>query len=173
MNLEPEFLALVRDPVGLDELEMDGEDLVNRGTHRRYGVVDGIPVLLDAVGLGPQNRRFQRMYDRLSRGYDLAEKIGDVFYRGKIFALRRHLAARTAVKPRDRCLYTSIGTGADLPTWQNRCHSHCGSSWASTSRWACWAAAAACSGAARKAISSKATPSGFPFRRARLTWWFM
>jgi ubiquinone/menaquinone biosynthesis C-methylase UbiE len=109
------MLSLLRDPLGLDPLELDGDHLVNRASRRRYPVVESIPVLLDPAGLGPQNLKFQRMYDWMSYGYDLAQRVGDMIYKGKIAEMRRLFATRLALKPGDRCLYTSIGTGMDLP----------------------------------------------------------
>ena len=115
MPFTEKMLSLLRDPLGLDPLELDGDHLVNRASQRRYPIVASIPVLLDPAGLGPQNLKFQRMYNWMSYGYDLATRVGDMIYRGKIAELRRLFATRLALKPGDRCLYTSIGTGADLP----------------------------------------------------------
>ena len=115
MPFPAKMLSLLRDPLGLDPLELDGDHLVNRASQRRYSIIESIPVLLDPAGLGPQNLKFQRMYDWMSYGYDLAQRVGDVFYKGNIAKLRRQLVTRLALKPGDRCLYTSIGTGADVP----------------------------------------------------------
>lgn len=115
MTVPPTLLSLLRDPVGLEPLGLEGGYLVNRTGGRHYPVMGGIPSLVIPAELGPQNSKFQRMYDRLSRYYDLGLSLGNWFYRGKLTALRRHLAAKLALKPGDRLLYTSIGTGADLP----------------------------------------------------------
>jgi ubiquinone/menaquinone biosynthesis C-methylase UbiE len=115
MPASAKMFSLLRDPLGLDPLELDGDHLVNRASQRRYPIIESIPVLFDPAGLGPQNLKFQRMYDWMSYGYDIAQRVGDVFFKGNIAKLRRQLAARLAVKPGDRCLYTSIGTGVDLP----------------------------------------------------------
>jgi len=115
MPYSTKMLSLLRDPLGLDPLELDGDHLVNRASQRRYPLIESIPSLLDPAGLGPLNLKFQRMYDWMSYGYDLAQRVGDVFFRGNIAKLRRELATRLALKPGYRCLYTSIGTGLDLP----------------------------------------------------------
>jgi ubiquinone/menaquinone biosynthesis C-methylase UbiE/uncharacterized protein YbaR (Trm112 family) len=115
MPLPARMLALLRDPVDLEPLDLDGDRLVNRASQRSYSIVDSIPVLLDPAELGPQNLKFQKMYDWMSRGYDFSQKVGDLFLRGKITKMRRDLAAQLAFKPGVRCLYTSIGTGVDLP----------------------------------------------------------
>jgi ubiquinone/menaquinone biosynthesis C-methylase UbiE/uncharacterized protein YbaR (Trm112 family) len=115
MPVSVKMLSLLRDPVGLEPLELDGDHLVNRAGQRRYPIIESIPVLLEPAGLGPQNLKFQRMYDWMSYGYDFALKVGSVFSGGKLAKLRRLLATKLALKPGDRCLYTSIGTGADVP----------------------------------------------------------
>jgi ubiquinone/menaquinone biosynthesis C-methylase UbiE len=115
MSVSAKMLSLLRDPLGLEPLELDGEHLVNRAAQRRYPIIESIPVLLESATLGPQNLKFQRMYDWMSYGYDFAMKVGGVFSGGKLAKLRRLLATKLALKPGDRCLYTSIGTGADVP----------------------------------------------------------
>jgi ubiquinone/menaquinone biosynthesis C-methylase UbiE len=115
MTIPPELLSLLRDPVGLGPLELDGHHLVNRAAQRCYPVIDSIPVLVNPADLGPQNRKIQEMYGWMSRGFDLVDRVGNFFTRGAIRQLRRRLAQELALKPGDRCLYTSIGTGLDLP----------------------------------------------------------
>ena len=114
------WLSLLRDPVGLEPLEFDGDELVNKASQRRYPIVESIPVLLDRAELGPQNVKYQGMYDWMSHGYDLFQKVGDLVFRGKIRRLRRELAAKLSLKPGHRFLYTSIGTGVDLPYFAER-----------------------------------------------------
>lgn len=109
------MLSLLRDPVGLEPLDLDGDHLVNKASQRRYPIIESIPVLLDPADLGPQNLKFQRMYDWMSYGYDFAQKVGDLFYRGAITRGRRQFVSKLSLKPGDRLLYTSIGTGQDLP----------------------------------------------------------
>ena len=67
MAVSAKMLSLLRDPVGLDPLELDGNHLVNRAGQRRYPIIESIPVLLEPAGLGPQNLKFQRMYDWMSQ----------------------------------------------------------------------------------------------------------
>jgi len=95
-------------------LDLDGDHLINKASQRRYPIIESIPVLLDPADLGPQNLKFQRMYDWMSHGYDFVQKVGDLFYRGAITRGRRQFASKLSLKPGDRLLYTSIGTGEDL-----------------------------------------------------------
>ena len=106
---------MLRDPHDLGVLELEGEQLVNRASQRCFPIVNSIPVFVEPGELGPQNRKLQGMYDWMAHGYDLALGIGDFFYRGKIAEFRRRLATTLALKAGQRCLYTSIGTGADVP----------------------------------------------------------
>ncbi len=115
MAMPPNLLSLLRDPNDLGALQFDGEHLVNPATRKRFPVIDSIPVFVEPGELGPQNRKFQRMYDWMSHAYDIALNVGDLFYRGKLAQLRRRLATTLALKSGQRCLYTSIGTGADVP----------------------------------------------------------
>jgi ubiquinone/menaquinone biosynthesis C-methylase UbiE len=115
MAMPPNLLSLLRDPHDLGALQLDGDHLVNYASQQRFPIVDSIPVFVESGELGPQNRKFQRMYDWMSHGYDIALNVGDFFYRGKLAQLRRRLATTLALKSGQRCLYTSIGTGADVP----------------------------------------------------------
>lgn len=115
MHVDSSLLSLLRDPVGLEPLELEGDQLVNQTVGRRYPIVRAIPSFVATAKLGPQNSKFQRMYDRMARYYDLGLTVGNLFYRGRLADLRRQLAAKLRLKAGDRVLYTSVGTGADLP----------------------------------------------------------
>jgi ubiquinone/menaquinone biosynthesis C-methylase UbiE len=109
------LVSLLRDPLDSGDLRADGDALLNPATGKRYPIFDGIPVFVEAAGLGPLNSRYRKMYDRLSFGYDASLWLGDLLYFGKISKLRRTIAAALGLRPGLRCLYTSIGTGADVP----------------------------------------------------------
>ncbi len=115
MDATGKLLALLRDPVGLEPLELDGDALVNRISQRRYPICNSIPVLVDQPGLGPQNLRIQKMYQWMAKGFDIANGVGNFLSMGGITKFRRRLAAELGLKPGCRFLYTSIGTGLDLP----------------------------------------------------------
>ena len=115
MAISEKMLSLLRDPNDRGVLQVEGAALLNPRTKRRFPVVDDIPVFIEPGELGPQNRKFQRMYDWMASIYDLGQAVGDFLYRGKIARLRRHIAGMLELKPGRRCLYTSIGTGLDVP----------------------------------------------------------
>jgi len=113
--MNDKLISLLRDPAGAQPLALDGDALVNRVSGRRYPIRDSIPVLLDEAELGPQNRKIQKMYAWMARGFDFVNGIGNFLYLGGVSKLRRQLAAGLGLKPGQRLLYTSIGTGLDLP----------------------------------------------------------
>lgn len=115
MTLPTNLWSLLRDPLNAEPLDRDGDRLVNRKTQQRYAIVDSIPVLFDPSELGPQNRKINKMYRWMSRGFDLADRMGNLVTGGMLVRSRREFAAQLALKPGHRCLYTSIGTGLDLP----------------------------------------------------------
>jgi ubiquinone/menaquinone biosynthesis C-methylase UbiE len=115
MAIPEKLLSLLRDPVDFGALHPDGNELVHRESGRRYPVVNGIPVFVGSAELGPLNSRYQRMYDWMCYGYDAALGLGNLLSWGKISGLRRSIAAALGLKPGQRCLYTSVGTGADVP----------------------------------------------------------
>jgi ubiquinone/menaquinone biosynthesis C-methylase UbiE len=115
MSIPSTLLAILRDPIDLKSLELQGEQLVNPASRRRYAIVDSIPVLLDSADLGPQNLKIQNMYRWMATGFDLADRIGNFLTNNSIIKLRRQLAGGLPLEPGTRCLYTSIGTGLDLP----------------------------------------------------------
>jgi ubiquinone/menaquinone biosynthesis C-methylase UbiE len=114
MNLST-LLPLLRDPLDGSPLVSEADVLVNRKTGRRYPIIEKIPALLDETDVGPQNQRLREMYRWMSRGFDVADAIGNFVSFGLVTRLRRQLAGELALQRGDRCLYTSIGTGLDLP----------------------------------------------------------
>jgi ubiquinone/menaquinone biosynthesis C-methylase UbiE len=106
---------LLRDPAGLEPLVLEGDVLVNAASRRNYPVKDSIPILLNEADLGPQNVKIKKMYQWMAAGFDFANGIGNLLSLGGITRLRRQLAAGLGLKPGVRMLYTSIGTGLDLP----------------------------------------------------------
>jgi ubiquinone/menaquinone biosynthesis C-methylase UbiE len=120
-DIPPELLSLLRDPVDHLQLTRVGDVLENRAARRSYPIVDSIPVLLDTSDLGQQNLKMQKMYEWMSVGFDFADWLGNFFLRGGLHQFRRLFAERLGLRPGFRCLYTSIGTGGDLPFLAERC----------------------------------------------------
>ncbi len=61
------------------------------------------------------NQKFQKMYDWMSRGYDMAETvIGKIRYGDAVQKLRSDFMSKLEWKDNCKVLYVSIGTGRDL-----------------------------------------------------------
>jgi len=81
-------------------------------------------VFLNDKFLTGNNQKYMKMYDWMSKGYDLAETIvGRLKYGNAISKMRSELLSK--LEWRDNCsvLYVSIGTGKDLqfiPDWINK-----------------------------------------------------
>ncbi len=76
---------------------------------------NGIPVLLNKQFLTGDNEKYRKMYNWMSRGYDLVETVvGRLKYGNTINNVRS--ANISKLEWRDNCsvLYVSIGTGRDL-----------------------------------------------------------
>jgi len=83
--------------------------------HLENKIIDGIPVFLNDKFLSGDNQKYMKMYDWMSKGYDLAETIiGRLKYGNAINNMRSELISK--LEWRDNCsvLYVSIGTGKDL-----------------------------------------------------------
>lgn len=77
--------------------------------------IDGIPVFLNDKFVTGDNQKYMKMYDWMSKGYDLAETIvGRLKYGNAINNMRSEIISK--LEWRDNCsiLYVSIGTGKDL-----------------------------------------------------------
>ena len=108
------LLQILRDPRDQATLEMQDGALVNSASQRQYSIVNSIPVLLEPSDLGPQNQKTQKMYQWMSRGFDASDRLGNLLFRGALNRMRHSLVQKLELKPGDRCLYTSIGTGLNL-----------------------------------------------------------
>jgi ubiquinone/menaquinone biosynthesis C-methylase UbiE len=114
MAIPTNLLQILRDPLDHAVLEMQDGALVNTASKRRYAIVDFIPVLLETSDLGPQNLKTQKMYQWMSLGFDLSDRLGNLLFHGALTKMRRELVRKLGLKPGVRCLYTSIGTGLNL-----------------------------------------------------------
>ena len=88
MEIPANLLHILRDPLDHAALEMQDGALVNTGSQRRYSIVNSIPVLLETSDLGPQNQKTQKMYQWMSRGFDLSDRLGNLLFRGALTKMR-------------------------------------------------------------------------------------
>lgn len=75
----------------------------------------GIPIYLNKSFLSGNNSKYQKMYNSMSRGYDIVEKIiGRIKYGDTIKKLRSDIMSKIEWANGISVLYVSIGTGQDL-----------------------------------------------------------
>ena len=80
-----------------------------------YKEVDGIPVFLNDKYVSGDNQKYMKMYDWMSKGYDLAETIiGKLKYGNTINNMRSEIISKLEWRENCSVLYVSIGTGKDL-----------------------------------------------------------
>lgn len=107
--------SLLCDPIDHGPLVGESDAFVNPRSGKRYPIQNDIPCLVDEADLGPQNTRIRDMYNWMAGGFDIADWIGNVITLGLVTRSRRRFAGDLGLKPGGRYLYTSIGTGLDLP----------------------------------------------------------
>lgn len=108
--MESEVLSLLCDPDTRYSFELEGNSLRNTATGRVYPIRDGIPLFVSSVS-GP-NLKYQRLYDRIAPGYDIAERIYGWFTRRT--DCRREILNELEISSRSRVLEVSVGTGTNL-----------------------------------------------------------
>jgi ubiquinone/menaquinone biosynthesis C-methylase UbiE/uncharacterized protein YbaR (Trm112 family) len=121
MEFQP--TALLCDPVTHETLELiDAQDetgrpiryFVNTRSGRRYPIRDGIPVFSGKESLTGRNRQFRKLYDRVAIFYDVQSHIYALISRQNLRQLRKGFLAEIEVRPGDRVLEVSVGTGLNL-----------------------------------------------------------
>jgi ubiquinone/menaquinone biosynthesis C-methylase UbiE/uncharacterized protein YbaR (Trm112 family) len=105
--------------VALSLRDEDGDEIVDEGDlfcphcERSFLIMDGIAHFIDPQEIKGLNRRFTRLYDRLSRFYDLFTKMAFLPFGGDRRA-RKEVLDRLDLGG-GRLLEVSIGSGANLP----------------------------------------------------------
>src|SRR5579884_1411428 len=116
--MDPETVALLRDPLTKEPLELvrkaGHEFLANPRSGRRFPVRDGIPVFVESGELAGRNRRFRKLYDRVALVYDVQSHIYAFLSGQRLEPLRRAFLAELDFRPGDRVLEVSVGTAWNL-----------------------------------------------------------
>jgi len=89
---------------------MAEDALLNPESGARYPIRDGIPIFLKEVT--GANSKYQRMYDRLAPGYDIAERLYTWISRKPNYRLE--YIREPEIPAGARVLEVSVGTGANL-----------------------------------------------------------
>jgi ubiquinone/menaquinone biosynthesis C-methylase UbiE/uncharacterized protein YbaR (Trm112 family) len=129
-SMRTETLAILCSPVehALLELESDvtanGETqqfLVNHEHGLRFPIHNGIPLFVEPHEITGINLRFRKIYDGWAPFYDLLSRIGLYLLGVSELKLRKKFVETLEIKPGDRVLATSVGTGSDLPFLPQDC----------------------------------------------------
>jgi ubiquinone/menaquinone biosynthesis C-methylase UbiE/uncharacterized protein YbaR (Trm112 family) len=102
----------------VSEPSLNGEpaEFLCNGEHGlRFPIRGGVPVFVEPHQITGINSRFRGIYDRWAPFYDLLSRVGLYVLGISEFELRKDFIASLEIKPGDRVLATSIGTGSDLP----------------------------------------------------------
>jgi ubiquinone/menaquinone biosynthesis C-methylase UbiE len=120
-DISPATLALLRIPDTGEPLERSAPP-ASGGIHvlagaisgRRVPIRAGIPDFLDPATLVGSNATWQRRYDRFAPFYDLSTRLYARLRSGGDEARVREYLAELEIKPGDRVLEVSVGTGRNL-----------------------------------------------------------
>lgn len=93
--------------------ERGSEALQCPKTGKRFPIMDGIPNFVDDFEVEGSNRKYRDLYNRFSPFYNLAQKLFYLFRGGEAKARSAYLK-ELEIKPGDRVLEVSVGTGANL-----------------------------------------------------------
>jgi ubiquinone/menaquinone biosynthesis C-methylase UbiE/uncharacterized protein YbaR (Trm112 family) len=121
--MDQRILSVLCDPVTHEELQMRRETdlrgaekvfLVNPASGRKFSIRDGIPCFIGPAEVSGPNKKYQELYDRIARGYDLGLKLYGFFRGQDLRGMRRGYLEEIKVKEQDRVLEVSVGTGLNI-----------------------------------------------------------
>ena len=117
--MKPDVVALLCDPITYEALQLvstpgRGEELVSVTSERRFLIRNGIPIFLENADVSGQNRRYQRLYDRLAPVYDISTRLYARLKSGGEEKRRREYLDELEIEPGAAVLEVSVGTGANL-----------------------------------------------------------
>jgi ubiquinone/menaquinone biosynthesis C-methylase UbiE len=81
---------------------------------QEFSIQDGIPIFISAGAVSGANKRYQTLYDRMARWYDISERVGARLVLGGRDKIRKEVVRDIRVATGDRVLEVSIGTGINL-----------------------------------------------------------
>lgn len=110
--MEDKVLATYCDPKFHKPLRQNGL-LLETEAGKTFPIQNDIPVFLKAEDVVGLNLKYQRMYDKVARFYDLVEWFYRIFNK-RVFTLRKELFKDLSIQPGMKVLETSIGTGYNI-----------------------------------------------------------
>jgi ubiquinone/menaquinone biosynthesis C-methylase UbiE len=130
MSLRTESLAILCSPQEhalldlVSEVSANGKTLqflVNQEHKLKFSINDGIPLFVESHQITGINNRFRKIYDGWAPFYDLLSRVGLYLLGVSELELRKEFVGSLEIKPGDRVLATSVGTGSDLPFLPRGC----------------------------------------------------
>jgi ubiquinone/menaquinone biosynthesis C-methylase UbiE len=116
--LEHALLELTTDATVNGEAQ---QFLVNHEHGLKFPIRDGIPLFVEPHQITGINNRFRRIYDGWAPFYDLLSRVGLYLLGVSELKLRKEFVEKLEIKPGDRVLATSVGTGSDVPFLPRDC----------------------------------------------------
>lgn len=122
-EMKPDVVALICDPTTHEPLELKTEPvarghlrefLFNPNTGERFPIREHIPIFLNKTDASGSNKKYQRMYDRLARFYDLSTWLYSRWKGMSVETRLKEYLGELEVKAGDRVLEVSVGTGRNL-----------------------------------------------------------
>ena len=111
---KPEVVAILRSPATGAPLQVVTEgrhEVLVSQTGEKFPIRDGIPTLLPSGEMTGSNKQYNQLYETIGSFYDSSQKfMGSLFYGGVDHVFLSYLRF-LEIKPGDRVLETSVGTG--------------------------------------------------------------
>jgi ubiquinone/menaquinone biosynthesis C-methylase UbiE len=110
----PDALALLRSPLTGDPLHITfdhGREILQSRSGEQFPIRDGIPDFATAQDLAGPNLKYNKLYQAIAGFYDSTQKVGLALMNVNRRNLILSSVAGLQIKPGDRVLETSVGTG--------------------------------------------------------------
>jgi ubiquinone/menaquinone biosynthesis C-methylase UbiE len=115
--MNAEFLSLLRDPIAhepLDHIREGKREFLSSRSGRRYEIDAGIVRFLGGEALAGNNKRYQKLYDRLAPVYDLSTRLYARFKQGNVGDRIGQYLKELDVRDGQKVIEISVGTGRNL-----------------------------------------------------------
>jgi ubiquinone/menaquinone biosynthesis C-methylase UbiE len=115
--MDQEFLSLLQDPNNRETLSYSNSgrrEFLRSQNDDYYEIQDGIVRFLKGESLTGNNRRYQRLYDRLAPVYDLSTGIYARFKEGNVEDRLMQYLGELDIRDGQKVIEVSVGTGRNL-----------------------------------------------------------
>ena len=115
--MDEEFISMLQDPntkMRLEHFEEEGKEFLKSADGNLYEIEKGIVRFLEKGELTGNNRRYQKLYDRLAPVYDLSTRIYARFKEGNVEDRLMQYLNELEVKDGQKVIEISVGTGRNI-----------------------------------------------------------